>query len=64
MGDQEYIPSEQSRATTIRAQLIETLRERGAEGGVIPMSLARRIDPQAYPGKHLDVDGVDLWVKP
>ena len=59
----EYIPGERSRTTNIRQQLIATLRQRGAEAGVIPMSLAQHIDDSAYPGKKLDVDGVDLWVK-
>jgi len=64
MNDQEYIPGERSASTSLRQQLIETLRERGASGGTVPLSLASRIDRNAYPGKRMDLDGIELWVKP
>lgn len=63
MGDQEYIPGEKSRSTSIRQQLLETLKARGVEGGTIPLSIASAIDRGAYPGKYINLDGIDLWVK-
>lgn len=63
MTDQEYIPGERSTSASIRQQLLETLKARGVEGGIIPQSLALRIDAGAYPGKRLDLDGIKLWVK-
>ena len=64
MADQEYLPGERSTSASIRQQLIDTLRDRGATGGTIPLSLASRIDRSAYPGKRLELDGIELWVKP
>jgi len=61
--DQDYIPGEASKNTSIRSQLLATLRERGASAGTIPMSVASRIDKAAYPGKRIDLDGITLWVK-
>ena len=60
---QEYLPSEGSKSTSIRQQLIESLHKRGVTTGVIPMSLASRIDPDAYPGQSMDLDGIRLRVK-
>jgi len=64
MTEQEYIPGERSTSASIREQLLTTLKARGVEGGTIPLSLAQRIDRSAYPGKRLDLDGIELWVKP
>ena len=64
MSEQEYIPGERSTSASIRQQLIETLQARGVEGGTIPLSLAARIDRSAYPGKRMDLDGIELWVRP
>ena len=61
--DQEYIPGDSSKSASIRQQLIETLHGRGVTTGVIPMSLASRIDPDAYPGQSMDLDGIRLRVK-
>jgi len=63
MSDQEYIPGERSASASIKQQLMDTLKARGVRGGTIPLSLAHRIDCNAYPGKHLHIDGIDLWVK-
>ena len=61
--DQEYIPGDATKSTSIRQQLIESLRQRGVTNGVIPMSLASRIDPDAYPGQSMDLGGIRLRVK-
>ena len=61
--DQEYIPGDASKSTSIRQKLVESLHKRGVTNGVIPMSLASRIDAKAYPGKKLEIDGIELWVK-
>jgi len=63
MTEQEYILGERSASASIRQQLIETLRARGVTSGTIPLSLAGRIDCGAYPGKRLDLDGMELWVR-
>jgi len=63
MSDQEYLPGERSATASIRQQLIETLQARGVTGGTIPLSLASRIDRSAYPGKRLDLGGIELWVR-
>jgi len=63
MTDQEYIPGERSASASIKQQLMDTLKARGVRGGTLPLSLAQRIDRNAYPGKHLNIDGIDLWVK-
>ena len=63
MSDQELIPGERSASASIRQQLLETLKARGVTGGTIPLSLAGRIDRTAYPGKRLDLDGIELWVR-
>ena len=63
MSDQELIPGERSASASIRQQLLETLKARDVEVGTIPLSLAQRIDRSAYPGKRLDLDGIELWVR-